>query len=53
MIPGGAGAPEHFVAVFVEAKVDGALAASVFHTGAIGIGELKRHLSGNHVEMRA
>jgi cyclase len=50
---GGAGAPEHFVAVFVEAKVDGALAASVFHTGAIGIGELKRHLSGNHVEMRA
>jgi cyclase len=50
---GGAGAPEHFVAVFVEAKVDGALAASVFHTGAIGIGELKRYLSGNHVEMRA
>jgi cyclase len=50
---GGAGAPEHFVAVFVEANVDGALAASVFHTGAIGIGELKRYLSGNHVEMRA
>ena len=50
---GGAGAPEHFVAVFVDANVDGALAASVFHTGAIGIGELKRYLSGNHVEMRA
>ena len=50
---GGAGAPEHFVAVFAEANVDGALAASVFHTGAIGIGELKRYLSGNHVEMRA
>jgi cyclase len=50
---GGAGTPEHFVAVFAEANVDGALAASVFHTGAIGIGELKRYLSGNHVEMRA
>ena len=50
---GGAGAPEHFVAVFVDANVDGALAASVFHTGAIGIGELKRYLSGTHVEMRA
>jgi cyclase len=50
---GGAGTPEHFVAVFAEANVDGALAASVFHTGAIDIGELKRYLSGNHVEMRA
>ena len=38
---GGAGAPEHFAAVFAEARVDGALAASVFHSGAIAIGELK------------
>jgi cyclase len=49
---GGAGAPEHFAAVFAEAAVDGALAASVFHTGAIGIGELKSYLRGRGVEMR-
>jgi cyclase len=49
---GGAGAPEHFAAVFAEAAVDGALAASVFHTGAIGIGELKGYLRGRGVEMR-
>jgi imidazole glycerol-phosphate synthase subunit HisF len=49
---GGAGAPEHFAAVFTEARVDGALAASVFHTGAIEIDQLKRYLRGQHVEMR-
>ena len=49
---GGAGAPGHFAAVFAEANVDGALAASVFHSGAIEIGELKRYLRGQHVEMR-
>ena len=50
---GGAGAPEHFAEVFLEARVDGALAASVFHTGAIAIPELKQYLRGNGVEMRA
>jgi imidazole glycerol-phosphate synthase subunit HisF len=49
---GGAGAPEHFAAVFTQAAVDGALAASVFHTGAIGIGELKDYLRERGVEMR-
>jgi cyclase len=49
---GGAGAPEHFAAVFAEARVDGALAASVFHTGAIAIGELKAWLRDRGVEMR-
>ena len=43
---GGAGAPEHFAEVFDEARVDGALAASVFHTGAIAIPDLKRYLRG-------
>ncbi|WP_049621434.1 imidazole glycerol phosphate synthase subunit HisF [Frateuria defendens] len=43
---GGAGAPEHFHAAFAEADVDGALAASVFHSGAIAIPELKRYLRG-------
>ena len=40
---GGAGAPEHFVDVFEKARVDAALAASVFHSGAIAIPDLKTH----------
>ena len=49
---GGAGTPEHFAAVFNEARVDGALAASVFHGGAIIIGELKSYLRDRKVEIR-
>jgi cyclase len=49
---GGAGAPEHFVEVFKRARVDGALAASVFHTGAIAIPDLKRYLAQSGVEVR-
>jgi cyclase len=49
---GGAGAPEHFAAVFREADVDGALAASVFHSGAIAIPELKRYLAGEGIAVR-
>lgn len=49
---GGAGAPAHFVEVFRDARVDGALAASVFHTAAIDIGELKEYLRGQAIEVR-
>lgn len=49
---GGAGAREHFRDVFVEAHVDGALAASVFHLGTIEIPELKRWLRAENVEVR-
>ncbi len=49
---GGAGAPWHFHQVFVSADVDGALAASVFHSGAINIPELKRHLHDQGVLVR-
>ncbi|NJD32266.1 MAG: imidazole glycerol phosphate synthase subunit HisF [Gammaproteobacteria bacterium] len=49
---GGAGTPDHFVDVFQRARVDGALAASVFHSGAIAIPDLKRHLAAAHVEVR-
>jgi imidazole glycerol-phosphate synthase subunit HisF len=49
---GGAGAPEHFRDVFVASDVDGALAASVFHSGEIGIGELKRYLADAGVAVR-
>jgi imidazole glycerol-phosphate synthase subunit HisF len=49
---GGAGLPEHFAAVFLEAGVDAALAASVFHSGALPIPELKRYLRTQRVEVR-
>ncbi len=49
---GGAGAPEHFAAAFREAQVDGALAASVFHSGEIAIPDLKRYLATQGIEVR-
>jgi cyclase len=49
---GGAGRPEHFRDVFATARVDGALAASVFHLGTIEIPELKRYLAGQGIEVR-
>ena len=49
---GGAGSPEDFVDVFARTRVDGALAASVFHSGAIAIGDLKRFLHARQVEVR-
>ncbi len=49
---GGAGVPEHFRDAFIEADVDGALAASVFHSGAIAIPELKKYLRAQDVVVR-
>jgi Imidazoleglycerol-phosphate synthase len=49
---GGAGTPEHFRDVFIEADVDGALAASVFHSGAISIPDLKHYLRGQDIAIR-
>ncbi|MDN6113879.1 MAG: imidazole glycerol phosphate synthase subunit HisF [Enterobacterales bacterium] len=49
---GGAGTPEHFLDAFRDADVDGALAASVFHKQIINIGDLKRYLSQQGVEIR-
>jgi cyclase len=49
---GGAGEMAHFRDVFVEAQVDGALAASVFHTAAIAIPDLKNFLIDAGVAMR-
>jgi imidazole glycerol-phosphate synthase subunit HisF len=49
---GGAGAVEHFASVFRDAGVDAALAASVFHTGAIAIPDLKRELRAAGIEIR-
>ena len=49
---GGAGEMPHFRDVFIDANVDGALAASVFHSGDIPIPALKSYLIGEHVEIR-
>jgi len=49
---GGAGAREHFKEVFQQARVDGALAASVFHSAEIPIPDLKQYLADNQVDVR-
>ena len=49
---GGAGEAVHFRDVFQQANVSGALAASVFHTGALAIPDLKAFLIQSGVEVR-
>ena len=49
---GGAGAAEHFRDVFQQADVSGALAASVLHSGALAIPDLKRQLERDGIEVR-
>ncbi len=49
---GGAGTAEHFAEVFNVANVDGALAASVFHSGALPIPQLKTFLRHSSIEIR-
>jgi cyclase len=49
---GGAGKMEHFRAVFDAARVDGALAASVFHSAEIPIPDLKRFLNTAGIPVR-
>ncbi len=49
---GGAGELEHFKDVFEVAAVDGALAASVFHSAAIRIPDLKTYLLDAHIAIR-
>lgn len=49
---GGAGTIQHFADTFLEANVDAALAASVFHYGEILIPDLKRELRKQNIEVR-
>lgn len=49
---GGAGKRKHFLEVFEKADVDGALAATVFHSGQIRIPELKAWLAGRNIVTR-
>lgn len=49
---GGAGQKEHFRDAFTIGHADAALAASVFHFGEISIGELKKYLHKEGVNVR-
>jgi cyclase len=49
---GGAGTSAHFTEVFLQAQVDAALAASVFHSAEIAIPDLKQHLRAAGIEVR-
>jgi cyclase len=49
---GGAGASVDFLTVFQQAKVDGALAASIFHDNIISIPALKTYLAEHSVRVR-
>ena len=49
---GGAGDAQHIADVFLDADVDAALAASVFHSGAVRIPELKTALRAQGIEVR-
>ena len=49
---GGAGRAEDFAAVFKKADVDAALAASIFHSGALPIPVLKAFLREEQIEVR-
>ncbi|GEN79080.1 imidazole glycerol phosphate synthase subunit HisF [Actinotalea fermentans] len=48
---GGAGRPDHFLEA-VRAGADAVLAASVFHFGALTVGQVKAHLRAAGVEVR-
>ncbi|MGM0430159.1 MAG: imidazole glycerol phosphate synthase subunit HisF [Pseudomonadota bacterium] len=49
---GGAGEIQHFVDAFQQAKVDGALAASVFHKNIFSISDVKTAMAANNVAVR-
>lgn len=49
---GGAGQMQHFLQVFERVKADGALAASVFHSGEIKIPALKHYLQQHGIKVR-
>ena len=49
---GGAGNMQHFKDVFLQAKADAALAASIFHYGEIAILDLKKYLKKENVAVR-
>lgn len=49
---GGAGTPEHFVAVLTEGRADAALAASLFHYRQLSVADLKSYLMARGIAVR-
>ena len=49
---GGAGEPQHFIDVFEQTNVDGALAASIFHRNEYSINQVKKELQANNINIR-
>lgn len=49
---GGAGAAQHFVDAFKQADVSAALAAGIFHSGAVSVGEVKAAVRAAGLEVR-
>lgn len=49
---GGAGKPEHFLAVLTEGEADAALAASIFHYGTYTVNDLKEYLDRHGIPVR-
>ena len=49
---GGAGSDEHFISVFSNTNVDGALAASIFHRNEYSIHDVKTTLQANNINIR-
>jgi len=49
---GGAGELSHFYDAFTEGKADAVLAASLFHFGELGIGQVKAYLEGRGIPVR-
>jgi cyclase len=49
---GGAGGPKHFIDVFKETNVDGALAASIFHKNEFTVLEIKETLINANINIR-
>jgi cyclase len=43
---------QHFAEVFLKANVDGALAATVFHSGSIRLPALKAFLAAQNIRIR-
>jgi len=49
---GGVGNLDHLVAGIIEGRADAVLAASIFHFGEYSIGEAKRHMAEQGIEVR-
>jgi len=49
---GGAGSLQHMAEVLLEGKADAVLAASIFHFGECTVGEVKKYLAEQGIDVR-